>query len=433
MTRNKKQAKVFEYTDSKAFLYVLNTFVYILIFLREIQYTGLMKKRLGIYIHIPFCVRKCAYCDFLSAPATQEVQQQYIEALKQEIWTHRELAEAYEVATVFLGGGTPSILAGEQLAGILETLRQYFTLAPDAEITVECNPGTLTEEKLDRYRKAGVNRLSIGLQSAQNQELQLLGRIHTWEEFLESFALARKTGFSNINVDLMSALPGQSLETWRDTLEKVLALEPEHISAYSLIIEEGTPFYEQYGEDGKHREDPEENRQHRENRKNWPQLPDEDTERQMYYDTEKILSEAGYLRYEISNYAKPGFESRHNSSYWERVDYKGFGIGAASLLNHVRFRNSESLSGYLKGNFCYESEETLTHREELEETMFLGLRMMKGVCLTEELQDTYGKVLEELQEMGLMERTGNRAWLTSRGIDVSNYALAKFLPDDEVL
>lgn len=372
-----------------------------------------MRKNLGIYLHIPFCVRKCAYCDFLSAPAAEEVQRQYVEALKQEIVQSRKLKEEYQVATVFFGGGTPSLLPGEALAGILEELRKWFCICPDAEITVECNPGTLTEEKLAWYRKAGVNRLSMGLQSAQNQELKLLGRIHTWEEFLESFRLARAQGFANLNVDLMSALPGQNRETWRDTLEKVLALKPEHISAYSLMVEEGTPFYDHYGEGGD----------------GVDMLPDEDTERQMYYDTKELLSEAGYERYEISNYAKPGYACRHNLSYWERGDYKGFGIGAASLMKQIRYRNETSLEDYLAGRYAYESVEPLSHQEELEETMFLGLRKMEGVCLTEELQHVYENVFQDLEKKGLLIRQKGRVRLTDRGIDVSNYALAEFLLD----
>lgn len=372
-----------------------------------------MKKNLGIYLHIPFCVKKCAYCDFLSAPATQEVQEQYVEALKQEIRESRKLGQVYQVPTVFFGGGTPSLLPGETIAGILEVLRQEFLICPDAEITVECNPGTLTEEKLDWYKKAGVNRLSVGLQSAQNTELKLLGRIHTWEEFLESFYMARDKGFTNLNVDLMSALPGQSRETWMDTLHKVLALEPEHISAYSLIVEENTPFFEHYGKGGDR----------------YPDLPDEDTERQMYYDTKRVLETEGYKRYEISNYAKPGFDCRHNLSYWERVDYKGFGIGAASLVEHVRYRNGSSLKEYLAGNFSFENVEPLNRKEELEEIMFLGLRKMEGVKLTPELLNTYEEVFEDLEAKELLVRNDGIARLTERGIDLSNYALAEFLLD----
>lgn len=238
----------------------------------------------------------------------------------------------------------PSLLTGRELAGILDEVSRRLLLRSDAEITVECNPGTLNREKLEIYKRAGINRLSIGLQSADNRELKTLGRIHTWEQFLENYELVRKIGFRNVNIDLMSALPGQTREDWLSTLEKVTALDPEHISAYSLIIEEGTPFYEKYREDG-----PEEK-----------ELPGEDLDRIMYEDTKAFLHEKGYERYEISNYARPGYECRHNCSYWERVDYKGFGIGAASLLNGVRYQNSTDLQEYLKGHYAYESVEPLS-------------------------------------------------------------------------
>lgn len=366
------------------------------------------KKQLGIYIHIPFCVRKCAYCDFLSAPATEEIRNAYVQVLKQEIRANAALSQAYEAATVFFGGGTPSLLEGEMLADILNELRCVFSFQTGAEITVECNPGTLTREKLACYREAGVNRLSIGLQSADNRELKALGRIHTWEEFLESFQLAREAGFRNLNVDLMSALPGQRPEDWRATLHKVLALKPEHISAYSLIIEEGTPFYERYEEEPS-------------------LLPSEEDERQMYYDTRELLAGEGYERYEISNYARNGYACRHNLSYWERTDYKGFGIGAASLIDNVRYKNSTDLQAYLGGNFSYESEEPLGRQEQMEETMFLGLRKMEGVALTQELLETYEEVFQDLEKKELLLRENGRVCLTDRGIDVSNCVLAELL------
>ena len=374
------------------------------------------RKRLGIYIHIPFCVRKCAYCDFLSAPASRETMDRYVEALKQEICRAGELGEAYRTETVFFGGGTPSLLEGRQIGEILEVLARTMPFARDAEITVECNPGTLTEEKLAAYRAADVNRLSIGLQSADNRELSLLGRIHTFEEFVDNFELARKKGFGNLNVDLMSALPGQTREGWIRTLEKVTDLEPEHISAYSLIIEEETPFYERY----------------REGAPGYCELPDEETDRLMYEDTKRFLGERGYERYEISNYAKPGFACRHNLSYWERVDYKGFGIGAASLLSGVRYKNRENLKEWLEGNFSYESVLSLSRKDELEETMFLGLRKMGGVVLTQQMRDIYGKVLDRLKREGLLSCGDNRIFLTDRGIDVSNYVLSEFLLDEEI-
>lgn len=371
------------------------------------------KKELEIYIHIPFCVQKCAYCDFLSAPADEAVRERYIDALKEEIRQQKSFGSEYKVISIFIGGGTPSILEGAQIAEILKEIRNYFAVEADAEITIECNPGTLSEDKLSCYKKSGINRLSLGLQSADNQELKLLGRIHTYEEFLESFSLARKVGFGNLNVDLMSALPGQTKESWQETLRQVIALTPEHISAYSLIIEEGTPFYERYKPGGREEY----------------LLPDEDMERQMYYDTGDILRAAGYERYEISNYAKPGFECRHNLGYWERREYLGLGLGASSLIKGVRYQNHRKLSAYLKGDYTHEEVQKLTRREEQEETMFLGLRKAEGVLLTEELLEVYKETLQRLQQKGLLLWEGGRVRLTDLGIDVSNYALAEFLQD----
>ncbi len=367
---------------------------------------GSVKKPLELYVHIPFCVRKCGYCDFLSAPAGQEVRRAYVEQLLREIQNAEALSGRYEAATVFFGGGTPSILEPELLLRILAELRRRFSFRPDAEITLEANPGTVDRDSLFRYREAGVNRLSFGLQSADNRELELLGRIHTWETFLESWHLAGEAGFDNLNVDLMSALPGQTVEGYRETVKKVQKLSPEHISAYSLILEEGTPFYERYaGQSGL--------------------LPSEDEERQMYYDTKELLEAAGYERYEISNYAKPGYACRHNMGYWERTDYKGFGLGAASLLENVRYANQRSLSEYLKGNTA-DTAEALTPQAVREEYFFLGLRMMKGVD-PGAYEAHYGPLLQKLQEQTLLQRKAGRVCLTDRGIDVSNYVLAQFL------
>lgn len=374
---------------------------------------GTEKKELEIYIHIPFCVQKCAYCDFLSAPADAAMREQYIEALKEEICQQKSFGSEYKVLSIFIGGGTPSILEGSQIAGILKEIRNYFAVEAEAEITIECNPGTLSEDKLSCYKKSGINRLSLGLQAADNQELKLLGRIHTYEEFLEGFSLARKLGFGNLNVDLMSALPGQTRDSWQETLRRVTALNPEHISAYSLIIEEGTPFYERYKPGGREEY----------------LLPDEDMERQMYYDTGEILGAAGYERYEISNYAKPGFTCRHNLGYWERREYLGLGLGASSLIKGVRYHNHRKLSAYLKGDYTHEEVQKLTRREVQEETMFLGLRKTEGVLLTEELLEVYKGTLQRLQKKGLLLWEGGRVRLTDLGIDVSNYALAEFLQD----
>ena len=380
-------------------------------------------KELELYLHIPFCVKKCNYCDFLSAPAEEETRAAYVDALLEEIRGFED-PEDYEVMTVFFGGGTPSILPGQEIFRIMEALREKFSFRKGAEITLEANPGTVDKEKLVCYKKAGINRLSFGLQSADAEELKKLGRIHTWEKFLESFQLAREAGFSNINVDLMSALPGQTKESWEKTLRQVLALQPEHISAYSLIIEEGTPFYQLYEKDVERRDAGEE-----------PELlPSEEEERAMYEATGRILKEQGYLHYEISNYAKPGRECRHNLGYWQRRDYLGFGLGASTLLNPVRYKNTEDLEAYLGGDFSKKEFFVLTKDNQIEETMFLGLRVLEGVSKEKfreqfscELRVVYRKELEKLEQEGLLEEEGDFVRLTSRGIDLSNPVLAEFL------
>lgn len=386
-------------------------------------------KALAIYIHIPFCVRKCLYCDFLSAPATEEVQKAYENAILQEIQNYKksvlmkvsgasEENETFIVTSVFFGGGTPSLVCGETIAAILNELRRKFEFSKDVEITVECNPGTVNEKKLNTYQKAGVNRLSFGLQSANNQELKNLGRIHTWEDFLESFSLARKLGFSNINIDLMSALPGQTEESYEQTLQKVLLLKPEHISAYSLIIEEGTPFYEKYS--------------------SGLGLPDEDMERTMYQRTKELLEQKGYYRYEISNYAKSGYECRHNLCYWDGTDYIGFGLGASSMLEHIRYHNCSDMQNYIKQasqpERLWEEITVLSVREQMEEFMFLGLRCMKGISIKtfEErfgvtYNSVYGQVTKKMNELDLIALEEGRVYLTEKGIDVSNYVLSEFL------
>ena len=283
-------------------------------------------KSISIYIHIPFCVKKCQYCDFLSAPADSRTQEVYLRALKQEIREQAARYREYEVQTVFIGGGTPTAVPCENLCEVLKTVFSFYRMNPHAEISMEANPGTVTKEALLSYRKAGINRISIGLQSANDGELKALGRIHTCADFLKAYEMAVEAGFTNINVDLMSAIPEQTLKSYQETLQKVLALQPQpvHISAYSLIVEEGTPFYEQE-----------------------LNLPDEETERRMYEITDDILRNAGYHRYEISNYAKAGKECVHNKVYWQRGNYLGLGIGSASLIQNVRFHNMTDISSYV--------------------------------------------------------------------------------------
>lgn len=375
-----------------------------------------MKKELELYIHIPFCIQKCKYCDFLSAPCSEELRGSYVESLCKKIRDYRELAEAYHVVSIFLGGGTPSVLEGVQTKEIFAAIYDTFQVDADAEITTELNPGTVTEEKLKVYKEIGINRLSIGLQSVNDQELCMLGRIHTYEEFKATYELARKTGFDNINIDLISAIPGQTVESWAETLETVAKLNPEHISAYSLIIEEGTPFFEMYGED-------------REG------LPDEDDERQMYQDTQTILEKYGYFRYEISNYAKKGFECQHNLGYWSRREYLGIGLGAASLLNNERWTENAELKEYLTNKENQkENLEILDGTAQMEEFMFLGLRKMKGVSkeafmfsFGQKIEEVYGEVLEKMLGDGLLELDGDYIRLTEKGIDVSNYVMSEFI------
>lgn len=385
-----------------------------------------------LYIHIPFCIRKCAYCDFLSGPADVQTQDRYMEALLREVRLAGKMHQGdmadgggrqhgknqgEVVDTIFIGGGTPSAVDAGWIARLMDQVRASFEVVEDAEITMEANPGTLTADKLAQYRKAGINRLSIGLQSTDDGELQRLGRIHSYQEFLENYRLAREAGFTNINIDLMSALPGQTVESYERTLRRIIALEPEHISAYSLIVEEGTPFWEQYS-DGEG-------------------LPGEDQDRQMYHMTKAILAEAGYDRYEISNYARPGYACRHNVGYWTRVPYLGLGLGAASYYGEQRFSNTREMGEYLAAQDLISLRrdvQELTEPDAMEEFMFLGLRLTRGVntvtfeqTFGKPMEQVYGPVLQKMVSQGLMEQKGAQWFLTDLGLDVSNGVLAEFL------
>lgn len=388
-------------------------------------------KELELYVHIPFCVKKCSYCDFLSAPAAESVRQSYTDQLQKEIRAAGPLYNDDLVISVFVGGGTPSVLTPSQMQRLFGQLRSSFHIRNDAEITVECNPGTMDAQKLKIYREAGVNRLSIGLQSAVHKELQLLGRIHTFEQFLQNYSMARDLGFQNINVDIMSGLPGQKPSDYEQTLKKVTALQPEHISAYSLIIEEGTPFYERYGQAELLRQ----------KGKKQCLLPSEEEERSMYEITKQLLASAGYDRYEISNYAVKGFECRHNTGYWLRKNYLGVGLGAASLTDNMRFANTNDLSRYLQADLTVaggasEGKKELSIWEQMEEFMFLGLRMMRGVSMEEfqkqfsrPMQDVYNEVLSRQLQEELIKKTKEGYALTDYGIDISNYVMSQYLFD----
>ena len=374
------------------------------------------EKKLELYIHIPFCVKKCDYCDFLSFPADSNTQIRYVHALLQEIRYYGNLLGDYHVPTIYIGGGTPSWLEENLIYTVLQQVASSFHVEADAEISIECNPGTVTAKKLNVYQSAGINRLSIGLQSTNNEELKALGRIHTCDQFLKTYELARNAGFENINIDLMSAIPDQTYEGWIHNLRTVAGLDPEHISAYSLIIEEGTPFASRT-----------------------LKLPDEDTEYNMYEATAQILGEYGFEQYEISNYAKKGRECRHNVGYWIRQDYLGFGLGASSLYGKERFANTQDMKKYLENSRTpekiREKEPPLTREDEMAEFMFLGLRMTRGISKAEferqfgsEIDAIYGDVLRKYKSMGLLLEENGRIFLSREGIHVSNSVMADFLP-----
>ena len=467
------------------------------------------KKPLALYLHIPFCKRKCAYCDFLSFPATKEAQERYCSFLCREIEQAAVCyADEYRISTIFIGGGTPSFISPELIQKIMNKVKSLFSVDADAEISMEMNPGTLgmredadgcirvtkvqtdgdaeqagsgaeqignsaeqagsgaeqasnAAKALAVYKRAGINRISIGLQSADDIALKKIGRIHTYEDFLRTYDEVRRAGFDNVNIDLMAALPDQSYDEYMDSLAKVVALSPEHLSCYSLILEEGTPLFENQDK---------------------YKFPDEDTERRMYHDTVKVLGDAGYEHYEISNFAKPGRECRHNIAYWKRGDYLGLGLGASSCMNETRFKEPAEMEMYekmvsdntviSKHNVCdavmpyetmvpndiegswgitdradkhggkfarrpyIEEYQVLSEKDRMEETFFVGLRLMEGVD-TEKFAVTFGKTVEEvygalpdkLIDEGLLIRNDRYLALTSYGIDISNYVMAQFLFD----
>lgn len=390
-------------------------------------------RQLGIYLHIPFCAKKCNYCDFLSAPAGKDVQQAYVDRLVQEIQQKPAGKKECCVTSIFFGGGTPSLLAPNQIGAILAAVQQQFCISPDVEISLEINPGTLGNcqgedpcYKLEAYCQMGINRLSIGLQSFCDKELELLGRIHRVQDFLKLYDAARQVGFNNINIDLMSGLPGQTRRGFAHTLQQAVDLQPEHISVYSLIIEPGTPFYQLYSQDVERRD-----------RGETPlYLPTEEIERAMIADTVDMLTAAGYIQYEISNFAKPGHICRHNNNCWLRTEYLGYGIGAASLYNETRFSNHTDLKAYLNGQFAPATIQPLDIKDQMEETMFLGLRRIQGVSKQAffnkfgiSVNQVYKDVISRFVQQGLLYQNNDFVALTKKGLDISNYVMADFLLD----
>lgn len=444
---------------------------------------NLKKRELSLYVHIPFCKAKCNYCDFLSfGGCSYSNHKQYVTALCKEIEAYKTIADEYVVKTIFFGGGTPSYIDASFIEQVMQKVQEVFCIDEQAEITIEGNPDSLTKDKLAVYRKVGINRLSIGLQSANDELLKMLGRVHNYDQFIAAYSSARQVGFSNINVDLMSGLPGESTESYLRTLAKVVELQPEHISAYSLIVEEGTPLYD--------------------NDELLNMLPSEELDRQLYAKTKMLLKNSKYDRYEISNYAKSGYECRHNLVYWTGGEYLGVGLGASSYLQvwiddekceKVRFHGVDNMNEYI-GRFSncegmredaytntyhyyeddiyteieetfgmdlsYDGENTnlqkyhqyenntllefvrdyykdlqfLKRKDEMEEFMFLGLRCMKGVSKKDfkerfgvEIESVYGKIIQKYMNQEMLIEKDNNIFLSDAGIDVSNVIMAEFM------
>ena len=383
-----------------------------------------------LYVHIPFCVQKCKYCDFLSGNYDVKLRERYTYALISEIESYKERFSEETITSIYIGGGTPTFLEVVFMQRIFDAIFQNFHVAEDAEISMECNPGTGSLEAFKIYRHMGVNRLSIGLQSANEDELELLGRIHTFDKFETTYREARLAGFDNINVDIMTGLPFQTWNKLSNTIKKVTYLKPEHISCYSLIIEEGTPFYDTYKEDVERREKDLETEA----------LPDLDTEYDLYKRAQQLLEEKGYHQYEISNYAKEGKECRHNIGYWKRVPYLGVGLGAASLIDEVRYTNVRDISSYIEKCESDESvrveEIELSKKDAMSEYMYLGLRMNQGVIRQEffdifqiTVEAVFGKVIKKNEAQGLLMAAEGRIFLTDKGMDVANQVMSEFLLD----
>lgn len=360
-------------------------------------------KHIALYIHLPFCARKCAYCDFTSFSGKTDLIPDYLNQLETEMRASVERYGSMAADTVFLGGGTPSLLTGDQMNRLMDAVRRHFTVASDAEITSEANPGTVDAAKLRAFHAAGINRLSLGVQSFDDGLLRTLGRIHTAREAQDAVHMAADAGFTNLSLDLMYALPGQRMNQWLDTVGTALSLPIKHISCYSLIVENGTPMKAMVEAQP-------------------DLLPDEETAVGMQHEAAKLLRANGFSRYEISNYALPGFESRHNQCYWRRGDYLGLGCAAHSLMNGERFANTALLEEYLAGVRAGDVE-TLTERDVYEETVMLGLRTREGVDASLLPREK----LDRLVKAGLMAVKGGRAAVTEAGADVLNAVILEFL------
>ncbi|MDX5660040.1 radical SAM family heme chaperone HemW [Clostridioides difficile] len=389
---------------------------------------------LGLYVHIPFCVKKCKYCDFNSYKMDIDSKKRYIEDLKieMELYSNKlykdnkyKNKECYslnkndKITSIFVGGGTPSILTSDEIREVFISIKEMFDIDENAEITIECNPGTLTLEKLKTMKEIGINRLSIGLQAIQEKHLNFIGRIHTYEEFEKNYKDALSVGFKNINIDLMYSLPNQTLCDWKETLEKVVHLNPTHISAYSLILEEGTELYNMY-------------------ESNKFELIDENVDIEMYEYTINYLKSKGYNQYEISNYSKEGYNCEHNILYWEGEHYIGIGAGASGYINENRYNNVESLEDYhlslLKREKAIQENEILSEKDMIEEKIFMGLRMNKGIKFEDfkkkfgiDFREKYNKQIEMLLARKLINQSFEGIQLTQKGREISNSVFIEFM------
>mgnify|MGYP001004450708 CR=1 FL=1 len=377
------------------------------------------KKRIGLYIHIPFCKQKCFYCDFPSYPNMEDYWEPYIDALAQELILKAEEFKASYVETVFIGGGTPSLIPAAFISRILDTVYLHYNISPGCECTIECNPGTLTDEKLKIYKDSGVNRLSIGLQACQDEILKALGRIHTFEDFLTSVKLARKHGFYNINADIIFGIPNQTFEQWKETVKQIITLDLAHVSCYSLLIEEGT-VYGNMKKEGTIKE------------------AEDELDRKMYHYAVDRFNAAGLYQYEISNFAKPHLRCRHNMNYWRRGEYLGVGAGAHSHYNGRRFANTSNIALYIKGvnsrKLILSEDINLSREDRLEESIFLGLRLNDGIDISElsrefgtDLESRISKKLQKFVSQNLIERSGTVIRLTEKGMDFANAVIVELI------
>ena len=381
------------------------------------------KNEIGVYIHIPFCMKKCFYCDFVSYANNEDMIEKYIKALEKEIKIKAEENKLLKINTIYIGGGTPSFIESKHIVYIINAIKESFNVKENAEITIEVNPGTVTKNKLEDYIKCGINRISIGLQTTNNELLKQIGRIHTYEQFLETYNLIRMVGFNNINVDLMLALPNQTIKDLEDSLNKVIMLKPEHISVYSLILEEKTKLYDLV-ESGK------------------LELLDENIERNMYWKVKNILEQNGYKHYEISNFAKQGYESKHNLNCWNQEEYLGMGVAAHSYLNNKRYSNTENLEQYINKlldeerikNDIVTVHEEQTLEDKQKEYMLLGLRKIEGVKISD-FKNKFvqnpiyvcRKELDKLVKEDLIQVEENNIKLTKKGLDLANLVFEEFV------